>query len=116
MIFLKEIQSIIKNPSDDLSLEVKNYLYENLKNGLVFITIPVDFNQSSKDLKKHKKNYKVGFIYDMLGVIYPEMGKEKKHEVISEQFQMWFTYRQFKTIIDEYEKDRSKYLLKRNLL
>jgi hypothetical protein len=116
MIYLADKDILINNPNQELSIEIKNYLFENLKKGRCVFVIPEDFDQLVSDAKKHKKNYKVGFLYDLLGVIYFDFGKEKKHEIISEKYHLWFTYRQFKTLIDEYEIDRNKYLLKRNLL
>lgn len=116
MLYLNEIKEKIKNPTNELSVEVKNYLHENLKKGFCLFIVPEEFNLLKSDAKKHKKNYKVGFIYDMLGVIYADMGKEDKHKIISEKYHLWFTYRQFKTLIDEYESNRNKYLLKISLL
>lgn len=116
MIKILEKNIVITNPKQDISVEVKNYLYENLKNGDCIFKTPSDFDQVISNNKKHKKNYKVGFLFDLLGVIYADLGKEAKHEIIKTQYDFEFSYRQFKTILDEYEKDRNKYLLKRNLL
>lgn len=116
MIYLSDKDILIKNPNEQFDIETKNYLFENLKKGRCLFVVPEDFDELISESKKHKKNYKVGFLYDLLGVIYTEYGKEKKHEIISEKYHLWFTYRQFKTLIDEYETNRNKYLLKRNLL
>lgn len=116
MLYLKELDTTIKNPNDEMSLEVKKYLHENLKKGYCLFVVPSAFDSLKSNAKKHKKNYKVGFLYDLLTVIYAEMGKEDKHEVIANKYHLWFTYRQFKTLIDEYELNRNKYLLKIELL
>ena len=116
MIKILEKELMIKTPTQELSIDVKNYLREHLKNGDCIFKTPVTFDSIIFEKKKHKKNYKVGFLYDILTVIYPEYGKEMKHSIISVQYDFGFSYRQFKTILDEYEKDRNKYLLKPNLL
>lgn len=110
MILIEKFECTIKLPSAPDSLEHKKYLYENLKNGLCVFKIPNDYNKILIDAKKHKKNYKVGFLYDLLTDIYPNLGKEEKHEIISEQYNLWFTYRQFKNLLDEYQSKKLSYL------
>ena len=67
-------------------------------------------------IEYHKKNYKVGFLYDMLTVVYPSYSKSKKHLIISNKYHLWCTYRQLFTIINDYTIDRNKYLKNRKTL
>lgn len=114
MIYLHKYDRIITNPAEEIKeVEVKNYLYENLEKGLVVFLIPEDILNFGKNIKK---NYKVGFLYDILTLTYPSKGKEDKHKIISEKYHLWFTYRQFHNVLDEYSESRAKYILKRSLL
>lgn len=119
MIYLEKFNITIKVPEDINTLEVsvKNYLYEKLAKGLVLFLIPEDLeNTDFPDEKKIKKNYKVGFLNEALKIVYPLKNNNDVCNVISEKFHLWFTYRQYFTIIKQYEKDRKKYLFQRNLL
>lgn len=119
MIYLEQEKVFIKCPceAEDLTKEILNYLRENLEKGYCVFVTPDDFNELEiSNVKKHKKNYKVGFIYDMLTFIYPEYGKEKKHQIIADKYHLWFSYRQFKDVLDEYEQNRKKYIKKRDSL
>lgn len=116
MVYIKEFNYLITNLEDDIPLEIKKHLYENLKKGYVYFKFPNDFDEEHPSLKRFKKTYKVGFLFDLLTKIYPAYGKEQKCYIISDEFQMLFTYRQFKTIIDDYEKNRNRYLYKRSSL
>lgn len=114
MIYVSEHDVFIKNPLEEISnISVKNNVYKNLEKGLLSFLVPDDFIDAQKNLKR---NYKVGFLYDLLGNIYPSKGKEDKYKIISEKYHLWFTYRQFHNVIEEYEKDRNKYIYKRNIL
>ena len=118
MLLIPDTNILIKKPEDvnDLPVSIKNYLYANMEKGLVFFIIPPDFGlieDRNAVLKKHIKNYKIGFIYDVLTILYPSKGKEQKYDIISDCFHLFITYRQFKSLYDEYNSSRKKYLEKR---
>lgn len=109
MIYIKEKDFLVKHPQDKLSKDISNILYQDLQRGYAIITIPDRFDAMDKE-KNVKKTYKVGFLYDMLTRIYPEMTKTDKYRMISERYHFWFTYRQFVNIILDYEASRELYL------
>ena len=51
-----------------------------------------------------------------LSIVYPDISKTAKYEIISEYYHFFFTYRRFKDKLDEYNASKKKYLLNRNLL
>lgn len=106
----------ITDPSqiENLSVIDRNYLFENLKLGLILFNVPEDF--PLVESKKHKNNYKVGFIFECLSVVYPDLNKTEKFEIISEKYHYFFTYRRFKDIYDEFSKSKSSYIQNRHLL
>lgn len=116
MLYLKERKLLIKSPSEinGLDVELKNQLYEDLKKGHVLFEFPFDFTFVANT--NHWKNYKVGFLYDCLTLIYPDMGKTGKWEVISNMYHLFFTYRRFKDVLDEYNIRKREYLGDRKLL
>jgi hypothetical protein len=119
MIYLPIQDVTIKNPVDVKCLPAvtRNYIYDNLDKGLMLFLIPDDLeNTYHIDEKKFKNNYKVGFLYDLILLIYPQKTKSEAHEIIDKKFHCWITYRQFYTIINDYSKDRKKYILQRNFL
>lgn len=119
MIRLKDQEVFIKCPCeiDDLPPSIKNSLRTDMDIGYSIFVIPEDLENSESDqAKNHKKSYKVGFLFDCLTVLYPSYGKEKKAEIISEKYHLWFTYRQFKNLLDEYESKREDYLKRRSSL
>ena len=114
MLYVSEHDTFIKNPLEEIKdIRVKNNLYKNLEKGLISFIIPDDLLDKKKNTKR---NYKVGFLFDIISQIYPSKGKEDKYKIISEKYHLWFTYRQFHNVIEEYEKDRKKYIYKRNIL
>ena len=119
MIYIK-FHSKIENPEGIKSLPIllQNDLRENFEKGLFLVLVPNDFHGAGTgvNLKKHKNVYKIGFIYDCLTILYPEYGKEKKQEIISEAYHFSFTYRQFKSLYDIYDKNREKYIKNRGVL
>lgn len=117
MIYLEKTDQYLRNPehlkSGFLSVEEKNYLYKNLDKGKCIFLIPEDIENADK---KIKRNYKVGFLFDLLGNVYPGKNQTEKFQIISEKYHFWITHRQFRNILDEYQADRLKYLNKRSLL
>lgn len=121
MLLIPNTQFFIKKPEDlkNLSVEIKNFIFENLEKGLIFLIIPEDLfllEIKSNDSKRHIKNYKNGFLYDCLSEIYPSYSKEEKHRIIKNKYHMFFTYRQFKSVLDEYNENKDAYLKNRNNL
>ena len=119
MIYLPIQDLTIKNPEDlkDLPANIRNYIYDNLDKGLLLFLIPDDLeNRYHTNEKKIKKNYKFGFLYDMIKATYPQKTKGDIHKIIDEKYHGWVTYRQFYSIIGEYENNRKKYLLQRDFL
>lgn len=118
MIYIPSLNKLIQNPDENLTKEVKNFLFNNLDKGYVIFITPEDLDilpETGNIAKIHKKNYKVGFLYDMLTVIY-DYSKTKKHNIISNKFHIWCTYRQLFTILNDYNENRIKYLKNRKLL
>ena len=121
MLLIPSTTFFIKQPGDlnGLSVDLKNYIYENLKKGLIFLIIPDDLfllDIKSNDSKKHIKNYKIGFLFDALTIMYPHDKKEEKYKVISDTYHLFFTYRQFKSLLDQYNENKDAYLKNRNNL
>lgn len=121
MLLIPSTQFFIHKPEDlkTLSVEIKNFIFENLEKGLIFLIIPEDLfllEIKSNDSKRHIKNYKNGFLYDALTIMYPSYSKEEKHKIISNKYHMFFTYRQFKSVLDEYNENKNAYLENRNNL
>ena len=121
MLLIPNTQFFIRKPEElnTLSVEIKNFIFENLEKGLIFLIIPEDLFSleiESNDLKRHIKNYKNGFLYDCLSIMYPGYSKQEKHEIISNRYHMFFTYRQFKSVLDEYNENKDAYLENRNNL
>jgi hypothetical protein len=106
----------ISDPSEinNLNVATRNYLFEKLKLGLILFVVPEDFPEQQS--KKHKNNYKIGFIYECLSIVYPDLNKTEKYEIISEKYHYFFTYRRFKDIYDEFSKSKTSYIQKRSLL
>lgn len=114
MIFIKNEEVYIKRPSDaeQLLTSIKNALRKDLEKGHSIFEVPARFDDPDverKDQKSNKQIYKIGFLFDLMGIIYPEYGKEKKFEIIMEKYHFWLSYRQFKTLLDIYEGNREKY-------
>ena len=107
MIYIPEEEIYLKNPRDfkDLTVKLRNYLSGNLRRGLCIVKIP-DWIQD----KQEKKIYKVGFLNELLGLVYPNHTKKMNYDVISEEYHMWFTYRQFANLIKPYEQSRLDYI------
>ena len=120
MIYISEHNLTIEKPEDinRLSVDVKNTLFSNLEKGRVIIEIPEDFDFLDKKVKPkwHKNNYKIGFIYDCLTILYPQYGKEKKHQIIRDKFHFDFSYRRFKDLYQYYDDNRNLYLENRKFL
>lgn len=119
MIYIPTLNKLIQHPEESLSKEVKNFLFQNLNKGYVIFITPEDLDflpEAGNVAKNHKKNYKIGFLYDMMTIIYPESTKTEKHEIISNKFHLWCVYRQFTSLYNEYFINRDKYLKNRKLL
>lgn len=118
MLLIPSTTFFIRQPEDlsGLSVDLKNYIHENLKKGLIFLIIPEDLfllDMKSNDSKKHIKNYKIGFLYDALTIMYPLDKKEEKYKIISDKYHLFFTYRQFKSLLDQYNENKNAYLTNR---
>lgn len=114
MIYIEKYDLTISHPTQEVSdIAIKNHIYYNLERGKCIFIIPDDIKNADK---KIKRNYKVGFLFDFLGSVYPEKNIMERYHIISDEYQFWFTHRQFWNIYEEYKKDQSKYLLKRSLL
>ena len=116
MLFLNE-NNIVTKPEDLKAFPVphKNAMYARLEKGTILFLVPKDFPEDKNP--KHLKNvYKVGFIYDCLTIMYPDYGKEKKHSIISNEYHFDLSYRRFKTILDDYERQRESFINARHLL
>jgi hypothetical protein len=106
MILVKELKTLIYDYKQALaSPELKSFFYKNLDKGHCIFLIPERFNENNQ----MKKSYKIGFIFELLTVIYPSYGKEKKHKIIDENYHLFVNYRQFKNLLDNYEKSRKQY-------
>lgn len=110
---------LIEKPEQirDLDFETSNIIFSNLDKGRCLFIVPEDFNYLGiPKIKNHKKNYKVGFLYDALSIVYPDLEKGEKHRIIEDKYHFWFSYRQFKTILDNYEENRRAYIENRKEL
>ncbi len=121
MLLIPRTQFFINQPEElkDLPAEIGNFIFENLDKGLLFLVIPENLfclDIKSNDIKRHIKNYKNGFLYDALTIMYPSYSKEDKHGIISNKYHMFFTYRQFKSLLDEYNENKNAYLKNHNNL
>ena len=108
MIYLKEEDVYIKDPNgqfDELLTEIKNYLRENMKNGLVLVVIPEHITD-----KNRKREYKAGFLFELLSLVYPENTKTQNLEIISDKFHMFCGYRQFNNLLGPYEQKRIDFI------
>lgn len=116
MLLLGNSKWLLK-PEDINSLDVenKNFLYSLLNRGLVLFVFPDEFRDMNIS-SSNRFTYKIGFIYDALSIVYPDISKTAKYEIISEYYHFFFTYRRFKDKLDEYNASKKKYLLNRNLL
>lgn len=108
---------LIKHPKEieTLDVETKNILYSLLNRGLVVFVFPEDFKNLNIS-SSHRFTYKIGFLYDVISLIYPDLGKTDKYEIVSEYYHFFFTYRRFKDKLDEYNSTKKKYLENRSLL
>lgn len=111
MLFLIKYNILINDPKqiDYLEVEQKNYLYSMLNRGLVLFQYPTEF-ESMNISSTHRFAYKVGFLYDCLTILYPDVSKTNKYQIISVYYHFFFTYRRFKDKLDEYNVSRKFYL------
>lgn len=117
MLYLKskgiDLSSI--SQYQNLNKETKNEIYNDLEKGhCIFVSssyLKKHFDKSEQERKSARKTYKVGFLYDLLTEVYPDKNKTEKQKIISEKYGLEITYRQFKTILDKYEEDKSKYII-----
>lgn len=109
MILIKEKDLLIKSADQKLTKEITKMLYEDLNKGHSIIVIPARFDGVENE-KIHKKTYKVGFLFEMLSEIYPNINKTEKYNIISEKYHFWITYRQFVNIILDFNQNKSMYL------
>lgn len=93
---------------EDLSVVERNFLCANLLNGGFLIKIPEEIGISDKEPEKYKKmsTYKVGFLYDLLSVVYPDMTVAMKFKIISEKYHLFLGYRRLSDIYKEYRKSK----------
>lgn len=110
MIYIDFEDKYIDTPNnyDSLDVNVKLWLREYLDKGMLIFKIPDRLVGFSKE---DKKAYKIGWLYEMMSKVYPEYTKTYIAERISEQFQMWFSYRQFSTLLHVYEKKREEFTI-----
>ena len=110
MIYIDFEDDYIDSPDDydKLKQNEKLWLREYLDKGMLIFKVPDRLASFSKE---DKKAYKVGYLYEMMLVVYPEYTKTYIAERISEQFQMWFSYRQFSTLLHVYEKKREEFII-----
>ena len=93
-----------------VSIGVNN---KNLNIGRVFFEFPQDFDFVKN---KHRDVYKIGFLYECLELVYPDISKTSKYDIINLKYHFFITYRRFKDLLDEYYASKKKYLENRNLL
>ena len=107
MIYIPEEEIYIEDPAtfDVLTTKLRQFLFENLRIGQCIVKIP----ESITD-KQQRKIYKVGFLNDMLERVYPDHTRTMNHQVISDEYHLWFTYRQFGNLIKPYEASRLDYI------
>lgn len=108
MILIKEKNYTITNPKQKLPKEISNILFKDLSVGEVIFFVPNALDVI-EDSKNQKKAYKVGFLFDMLTETYPTYDKTEKFKIIADRYHFWFTYRQFKNILDQYEVNKKSY-------
>ena len=115
MIFIHEKNICVKSPEEIKSLDVdtKNIIHKNLNIGRVFFEFPQDFDFVKN---KHRDVYKIGFLYECLELVYPDISKTSKYDIINLKYHFFITYRRFKDLLDEYYASKKKYLENRNLL
>ena len=103
MIYVDFNDSYIEAPKEyeALNRDIKLWLREYLDKSMLIFKIP---DRMAKFSKEDKKAYKVGWLYQIMLSVYPEYTKTYIAERISEQFQMWISYRQFATLLHVYEK------------
>ena len=91
------------------SIIIWNAIIHLLNRGLVLFQFPTDF-ETMNISSTHRFAYKVGFLYDCLSILYPDISKTSKYEIISVHYHFFFTYRRFKDKLDEYNNSKKKYL------
>jgi len=94
---------------DTLQKNIKLWLREYLDKGMMIFKMPEDLSELSKE---DKKAYKTGFLYEIMIIVYPEYTKTYIADVISEQYHMWFTYRQFSTFLNIFDEKREQFIQK----
>jgi hypothetical protein len=113
MIYIPELDLHISDVAEAAKdLKIQKYLRCNLDKGSCIIIIPERLDAISPDQKLRKKSYKVGFLFEALGTIYPGTEKQAKHKIIDQKYHMFITYRQFFTLLDFYESNREKFYSK----
>lgn len=114
MIILQQFDYVVENPNQEIKdAKIKKFIYDNLEKGLVIFSLPEKISVLDKNLKR---NYKVGFLFDFISNVYPLKSKEEKYQIISDKFFLWFTYRQFHNVNEEYARDRDKYYTRPELI
>lgn len=85
---------------NELSVDVKNYLYGRLDKGLVLFIVPDEFNDKDKAFYKA---YKAGFLSELLVEVYGgNLTKNKIHSIISDKYFMFNTRRNFDDLLKHY--------------
>ena len=106
MIYLPKEEIYIRNPEqfETLTTKLKNWLRENMRLGRVIIEIPEEYAEDHD-----RKLYKAKFLFDFLAAVYPENNKSENYEIIRSKFHMFFKYRQFSNLLNQYAEKKFKY-------
>lgn len=96
----------ISTPDQKISQSESQFLYENLIKGTLIFLIPERLEHLEKN---HKRNYKLGFLFELFSRIYPDTTNTKKLEIIADKFHLWFTYRQSMNVLNDYELNKKLY-------
>lgn len=106
MIVAIHLSLELKNPYHfkNLNVDQKNYIYDFLDEGKLLFVVPPEL-EDEKD-KNVLFSYKTGFLNDLLNVVYGEkyIVNQRKYEIISKKYYMFYTYRTYSTQINLYQK------------
>lgn len=83
---------------EGFDVRLKNYLYSELDKGNCIIKIPEFVERGTIS----QKAYKVGFLFDLLSVVYPNYTNVRKYLIIDQEYHLFLSH---KRLLDLYKKE-----------